>query len=95
MVTVITYLQTLCIGANTLDPVMTNAVSAGAVVGTSITVFLVSFFAGALLATLIICGYTRWRGKRHFSFSGDPQPAPGHAEPTKAAAMENIYDDAL
>ena len=74
---------------------MTSAVSAGAVVGTSITVFLVSFFVGSLLATLIICGYTRWRGKRQFFWPEGPQPAPGHAEPTKAEAMENIYDDPL
>ena len=72
---------------------MTNALSAGAVVGTSITIFLVSFFAGALLAALIICGYTRWRGKRHFSCSEGPWSAPGQAEPSKAVEMENIYDE--
>ena len=72
---------------------MTNALSASAVVGTSITIFLVSFFAGALLAALIICGYMRWRGKRQFSCSDGPRPAPEHAGASKGVEMENIYDE--
>ena len=72
---------------------MTNALSATAAVGISITVFLVSFFAGALLAALIICGYARWRGKRQFSCSEGPRTAPGHVGPSKAVEMENIYDE--
>jgi len=51
---------------------------AGAVVGISITIFLLSFTVGTLLATFI-CGL-RWRGKSsgqpHTSPSEGPQPGP-------------------
>ena len=56
----------------------TVGLGAGAVVGVSITIFLLSFTLGALLAA-IICGL-RWRGKSsrqpHPSPSEGPQPGP-------------------
>ena len=56
----------------------TAGLGAGAVVGVSITIFLLSFIVGTLLAALI-CGL-RWRGKssgqHHTSSSEGPQPGP-------------------
>jgi len=56
----------------------TVGLGAGAVVGVSITIFLLSFTFGALLAAFI-CGL-RWRGKSsgqpHTSPSEGPQPGP-------------------
>ena len=56
----------------------TVGLGAGAVVGVSITIFLLSFTFGVLLAA-VICGL-RWRGKTsghpHTSPSEGPQPAP-------------------
>ena len=61
---------------------MTVGLGAGAVVGVSITIFLLSFTFGALLAA-VICGL-RWRGKTrrqpHTSPSEGPQQAPVYAE---------------
>ena len=74
---------------------MAAGLSAGAVVGISITIFLVSFSAGAMLATLII--YCCGRGKRkkshqqEHSSSESPQPAPVYAEvvPSRVEMKEN------
>jgi len=56
----------------------TAGLGAGGVVGVSITIFLLSFAVGALLAAFI-CGL-RWRGKTsrqpHISPSEVPQPGP-------------------
>jgi len=56
----------------------TVGLDAGAVVGVSITIFLLSFTFGTLLAA-VICGL-RWRvkssGQPHTSPSEDPQPGP-------------------
>ena len=63
----------------------TAGLSPGAVVGVSITIFVVSFSAGALLATLITyCCCVRKKGKssghRHTTPSEGPQPAPVYDE---------------
>ena len=59
--------------------------NAGTIVGISITIFLVSFSVGALLATLITyCCCVKRRGKSseqpHPSSSEGPQPAPLYDE---------------
>ena len=62
----------------------TAGLSAGAAVGISVTIFLVSFSVGALLATLIIYCCMRGRGKSsgklHSTSSEGPQPAPVYDE---------------
>ena len=70
--------------------------SAGAAVGISITIFLVSFSAGVLLAALIIFCCVRRRGKNsgqaHSTPSEDPQPAPVYDEvgAGKLKVKENV-----
>ena len=62
----------------------TCGLSAGTVVGISITIFLVSFSAGAMLAALITYCCVRERGKssgqHHLSPTEDPHPAPVYDE---------------
>ena len=63
---------------------MTSGLSAGAAVGISIAIFLVSFSAGTLLAALVTyCCCVRKREKsqqEEHSSSESPQPAPVYAE---------------
>ena len=63
---------------------MAAGLSAGAVVGISITIFLVSFSAGAMLAALITYCCVRRRekssSKPHLTASEDLQPAPVYDE---------------
>ena len=58
--------------------------NAGTIVGISITIFLVSFSAGALLAALLTYCCCVWRGKSsgqpHPSSSEGPQPTPLYDE---------------
>ena len=75
----------------------TCGLSAGAVVGISIIIFLVSFSAGALLATLITyCCCVRRRGKSseqpHPSSSEGPHPVPLYDEvgASKLEVKENV-----
>ena len=78
----------------------TAVLSAGTVVGISITIFLVSFSAGVLLAALITyCCCMRGRGKRgkssgqpHLSSSEGAQPAPVYDEVVagKLEVKENV-----
>ena len=62
----------------------TAGLTAGTVFALSIAIFLVSFSAGVLLATLIIFCCVRKRGKssgeQHLPPSEDPQPAPVYDE---------------
>jgi len=73
-----------------------GGLSPGTVVGISITIFLVSFSAGILLATLITyCCGRRKRKKsneqQELSSSENPQPAPVYAEvvPSTVEMKEN------
>ena len=71
----------------------TGGLSAGAVVGISITIFLISFSAGALLATLTTyCCCVKGRGKSsgqpHLSPSEDPLPVPVYAEVIRTPKLE-------
>ena len=74
----------------------TAGLTADTVVGVSITIFLVSFSAGAMLATLIIfCCVRRRRksnGQPHLTPSEDPQPAPVYDEVVadKLELKENV-----
>ena len=58
--------------------------SAGSIVGISISIFLVSFSAGALLAALITYCCVRRRGKS----SGQP-----HLSPSEGAQTVPVYDE--
>ena len=69
----------------TTDPQPATAcLSPGTVVGISITIFLVSFSAGVMLAALITYWCVRRRGKssgqQHLPPSEEPQPAPVYDE---------------
>ena len=69
----------------TTDPQLATAgLSPGTVAGFSITIFLVSFSTGAVLAALITYCCMRSRGKSsgkpHLSSSEGPQPAPVYDE---------------
>ena len=75
----------------------TPGLSAGTVVGISIAIFMVSFSAGVLLATLIIfCCRVRGRGKNsgqpHLTHSENPQPTPVYDEvgASKLELKENV-----
>ena len=94
---------TLCIPTHALTdlhPSTTGSVpepglSAGAVAGISITIFLVSFSTGALLAALITyCCVRRGKssGQSHSSSTEGPQPAPLYDEVVagKLEVKENV-----
>ena len=75
---------------------MAAGLSAGAVVGISITIFLVSFSAGVMLALLVTyCCCVRGKRKKsqqqEHSSSESPQPAPVYAEvvPSRVEMKEN------
>ena len=75
----------------------TRGQSAGIVVGISIAIFMMSFSAGVLLATLIMfCCRVRGRGKNseqpHLTSSEDPQPTPVYDEvgAGKLEVKENV-----
>ena len=73
-----------------------GCLNAGTVAGISITVFLVSFSAGAVLAALITYCCVRRRGKSsgqpHLTPSEGAQPAPVYDEvvPGKLEVKENV-----
>ena len=70
----------------------TAGLSAGSVVGISITIFLVSFFAGALLAALItyycVRGKEKSSGQTALPPSESPQTAPVYAEVVRTYNLE-------
>ena len=72
----------------------TGGLSTGTVVGISISIFIVSFSAGALLAILIACVRRRQKssGKPHLSPSEVPHPAPVYDEvgAGKLEVKENV-----
>jgi len=65
----------------------TAGLGAGGVVGVSITIFLLSFAVGALLAAFI-CGL-RWRGKTSRQPHTSPQPAPVYEMVEEVKMKEN------
>ena len=87
-----------CLDTPTDPEPATAGLSAGAAVGISITIFLVSFSAGAMLATLITyCCCVRRRtgkssGQQHLPPSEGPQPAPVYDEVVagKLEVKENV-----
>ena len=70
--------------ATTNPELATAGLTAGTIVGISVSIFLVSFCAGALLAALITYCCVRRRkknsGQPHPSSSEGPQPAPVYDE---------------
>ena len=72
--------------------IVTACVTAGAVVGISITILLVSFFAGAMLGVLITCYCMRGKVKSSkqtdFPTSELVQTAPVYAEVVRTCTLE-------